>query len=186
MPHTHIGKQKIALSLSILMFLGVAKTFACGCGSASDVSIADLVNGAVRGSAVVFAGKVVGLEYRKGIPNEYMDSREKVTGRHIGYETLVVAFKVEQWWKGEVVPEIILATEQTKNSEGTGTGGSCDYNFKVDESYLVYAYGKKNELRTSSCSRTMPLDKAGEDLNVLGEGKEPILKSEKPNMLPEG
>lgn len=182
----HISKQKIAISLSLFLLLGVIRAFGCSCVSMPDESLRHLIMRNVDGATVVFAGKVVGFEYRKGIPNEYMDSREKESGRHIDYETRVVKFQVERRWKGEVTTEIILATDVTQNSDGTTTNSSCDYKYKQGENYLVYASGKENVLRTNYCSRTMPLDKAGEDLNVLGEGKEPILKSEKPNMLPEG
>lgn len=50
------------------------------------------------------------------------------------------------------------------------TGGSnCEYRFKRDERYLVYAYSddKDGSLRTGMCSRTQPLSEAGEDLQYI-------------------
>ncbi len=132
---------------------------------------------------MVFAGKVVGFEYRKGIPNQYMESRIKDSGKHIDWETLVVKFQVERWWKGEAALEIFLVTDETKNSDGTVTNSSCNYKFKEGESYLVYAYGKESELRTNVCSGTGALAEAKEVLEILGEGKEPVEKKDEPNKL---
>lgn len=130
---------------------------------------------------MVFTGKVIGFEYRKGIHNEFMESRKKDSGKHIDYETLIVEFQVERWWKGEATSEIFLVTGNTRNSDGTGSSSGCDYSFKEGESYLVYAYGKEDELRTSSCARTKLLTNAEEDLRILGEGKEPVEKKNEPN-----
>ena len=127
---------------------------------------------------MVFAGKVIGFEYRKGIPNEFLERRKK-EDKQFDYETLVVKFQVERWWKGEATTELFLVTDRTKNSDGSTSGSSCDYDFKEGESYLIYAYGKENELRTNPCTRTRPLNKT-EDLKILGEGKEPIEKKDEP------
>lgn len=176
----YLNKQKLAVSFVICLLLSVTKVFACGCFYMPNESINDAVKSAVEQSKMVFAGKVVGFEYRKGIPNQYMESRKKDLGRDFEYETKVVKFQVERWWKGEATDEIILATSETKNSDGTGSRSSCDYYFKEGETYLVYAYGKGSELRTHACARTRLLDK-NEDLNILGEGKEPVEKNDEPN-----
>ena len=176
----HLNKQKLVISFFICLLLSATKVFACGCVSMPNESVSDAVKYATEQSTMIFAGKVVGFEYRKGIPNQYMESRKKDSGNNIEYETLVVKFQVERWWKGEATTEVFLATDETKNSDGTGSGSSCDYHFKEGETYLVYAYGKENELRTYACARTRPLTKT-EDLKILGEGKEPIEKKDEPN-----
>jgi hypothetical protein len=177
----HLNKQKIVISFVICLIVSATKVFACGCASSPDESVSDAVKYATEQSTIVFAGKVVGFEYRKGIPNEFMESQKDDSGNRIDYETKIVKFQVERWWKGEPVSEIFLVTDNTKNSDGTGSGSSCDYHFKEGESYLVYAQGKKSELRTHSCSETKLLTKAEEDLKILGEGKEPVEKKDEPN-----
>ncbi len=127
---------------------------------------------------MVFSGKVVGFEYCKDIPNQFMESRKKDSGEQIDYETKVIKFQVERWWKGEATTEVFLVTSSTRNADGTSSRSSCDYNFTDGESYLIYAFGKGSELRTNFCSRTRPLTKAGEDLKILGEGKEPVEKKD--------
>ncbi len=169
----HQNKQKILISFVICLFLSAAKVSACGCIYLPDEVISDAVNNAVKQSTMVFAGKVIGFEFRKGIPKHYMVSRDKDADTQIDYETLIVKFQVERWWKGEAAKEIFLITDEIKNSDGTGSGSSCDYHFKEGESYLVYAYGKDGELRTYACTRTRVLTKT-EDLKILGEGKEPF------------
>lgn len=160
--------------MGFALLLGMTKTFACVCALMPDESLRDAVKRNVRESTIVFAGQVIGFEYRRGIPNEYMDSREKESGRHIGYGTLVVKFKVKTWWKGDVAPEIVLVTDVTRNSDGTTTNSSCNYDYRKRVDYLVFASGKVSELRTNYCSRTRPLAEAKEDLQVLGKGKEPV------------
>ncbi len=176
----HLNKQKIVISFVICLLLSVTEVFACGCPGSSDERVSDAVQYAAKQSTMVFVGKVVGFEYRKSIPNQYMKSREKDSGKHNDYETMVVKFQVEQWWKGEATTEVFLVTDETKNSDGTWSGSSCDYHFKEGETYLVYAYGKENELRTQKCTRTRLLNKT-EDVKILGEGKEPVEKKDQPN-----
>lgn len=170
-----LNKQKIVISFVICIFLSAVRVFACTCVSLPDENINDAVKSAYDSSTMVFAGKVVGFEYRKGIPNRYMGSREKDTGKHVDYETLVVKFQVDKWWKGEALAELFLATLETKNADGTASRSSCDYRFKEGESYLVYADGKANELRTYACSRTRFLSQT-KDLEILGQGNPPVEK----------
>jgi len=157
------------------LLLSAAEVFACGCPSSPNETLEDVVKYRVKNSTMVFVGKAVGFEYRKGIPNEFMQSKG------IDYETKIVKFQVEQWWKGETPKEIFLVTDETRNADGTASNSSCNYDFKEGESYIVFAYGKENELRTNSCSRTQLLNKADEYLKILGEGKEPLEKKDEPN-----
>ena len=140
----------------------------------------DAVQNAAKQSTMIFAGKIIVFEYRKGVPNKYMESLNKKSGKHIEYETKVVKFQVERWWKVEATTEVFLATDETKNADGTANNSSCNYKFKEGESYLVYAYGKENELRTHACTRTRLLNNT-EDVKILGEGKEPVHKKDEPN-----
>ncbi|HSK70237.1 MAG TPA: hypothetical protein VK892_00975 [Pyrinomonadaceae bacterium] len=176
----HLNKQKTLISFVACLLLSATKVFACGCFYLPNEFVSDAVSNAVKQSTMVFAGKVVGFEYRKGIPKRHLVLREKNLDKQIDYETLVVKFQVEQWWKGESATEIFLVTDNTKNSDGISSGSSCDYSFGEGERYLVYAYGKEGELRTNSCARTKLLTKAEEDLKILGEGKEPIEKKDEP------
>jgi hypothetical protein len=166
----HLSKQKIIIAFVICLVLSASEIFACSCVSLANEDVGEAVKYAAKQSTAVFAGKVVGFEYRKGIPNEYMKLREEISGKRIDYKTLIVKFQVESSWKGELASEIFLVTDQTKNSDGTTTSSSCDYVFKEGEIYLVYANGKENELRTHACTRTRPLKKAEEDLKFLGKG----------------
>lgn len=167
----HSDKGKIILLFGICLFFGASEVFACVCMMPGK-DLAREVKFAAKNSTTIFTGKVVGFEYRKGIRNKYMESRIKSIGKNIEYETLVIKFQVDRRWKGEATKEIFLVTDQTKNSDGTQSSTSCDIYFKIGENYLIYGYGKIDELRTSPCSRTNLLEKT-KDLEILGKGKSP-------------
>ena len=168
--------KRILLSIFfICLALNATEVLACMCANLS-------AKDAISKSTAVFSGKVAGFEYRKGIPNEYMDSRARETGEKIEYETKVVKIQVEQWWKGNISRQIFLITDSTR-TERSGSFGGCDFNFKEGETYLIYANGDKDELKTNACMRTRKLAAAEEDLDALGEGKEPIEEKDEPKKL---
>jgi hypothetical protein len=172
----HLNKQKIIISAVICLFLSAINTFACSCGSLPDESVNDAVKNAIKQSTAIFAGKFVGYEYHKGIRQRY----PAYSNGNIDYETRVAIFQVERGWKGETISKMFLATESMKYADGTEDHSSCDISFREGETYLIYAYGKENELRANYCSRTRLLTKAEEDLKILGEGKEPVDKKDAP------
>lgn len=165
---TYLSKYKIIFSLVIYLFCSATSIFACDCRGISTEE-------AFKQSTLVFSGKVVGLEYRKDIPNRFMDEQAKATGVKIDYESLIVRIQVNQWWKGDAPPEIFLLTDDTKNADGSLLRSSCDYDFLKDESYLIFAEGKENEYRrANNCSGTQKLTEAEKTIKILGEGKKPI------------
>lgn len=161
-------KHKIILALLVCSLFGAPKTFACDCARISTEQ-------AVEQSKAVFSGEVVGFEYRKGIPNQFVDEQARITGTKIEYETLVVKVRVNRWWKGEPPAEIYLLTSTTRNADGTSTISSCDHTFDFGATYLIFAtkynVKEKNEYRTSDCLRTRKLTQADNDLKILGEPK---------------
>ncbi len=171
-------KQKIIFTLLVCSLFSATKTVACDCPLLKTEQ-------AVEQSKAVFSGEVVGFEYRKGIPNWFMDEQAKETGKAIEYETLVIKVLVNWWWKGEPPSEIYILTSSTRNADGTSTQSSCDYTFYKGEAYLVFATKfntkKENEYRTSDCLRTRKLSSADDDLKVLGEGKKPSKNKDEPN-----
>ncbi|HEX8289632.1 MAG TPA: hypothetical protein VF556_16735 [Pyrinomonadaceae bacterium] len=174
----HLNKQKI-ISIVICLLLSAIEVFACFCGGRTETekTLEDIVKYKVKNSTMVFTGKVIGFEYRKDISHGI--SKLMPTD----YETKVVKFQVKQWWKGEAPREIFLVTQEMRIADGSIIESSCNYRFKEDESYLVFAYGKENELGTNNCSVMQPLNKDDEYLKILGEGKEPLVKKDEPNNL---
>ena len=105
----HLNKQKITVAFVICLFLSATKVLACSCLSLPNENVNDAIQNAVKGSVAVFSGKVVGFEYRKGIPNEFLEPLKRDSGGQFDYETLVVKFQVERWWKGEASTELFLS-----------------------------------------------------------------------------
>ena len=121
-------------------------------------------------ASVVFSGEAVSKEYRK------VDfSRSGGVGEA---QVLVVKFKVNRWWKGGGAEDAVLYTSVTKIPGGGTSSLAEDFRFSKGESYLVYAYGPRDKLKTSACTRTRKLTEAEEDLRELGEGSAPKGKRE--------
>ena len=78
---------------------------------------------------------------------------------------LVVRFKVNHSWKNINSNTVTIITSYP-------APGGCGYAFQTGRSYLVYIdQNDAGSLRTSICSRTMPLESAAADLRALGRGK---------------
>lgn len=104
-------------------------------------------------SSAVFSGKVIEIK-RHGRAAELFGQVE-------------VVFEVEKSWKG--VDKRIVSVFTSSGS------ASCGYGFTKGRTYLVYTGGSpQGRLSTSICSRTKRLNKAREDLRVLGAGKEVV------------
>src|SRR5215813_2192911 len=74
------------------------------------------------------------------------------------YGNRVFTFIVEEGFRGVNLGQVQVIT-----------GGTCGYNFKIGERYLVYA-GFDNKTRTygtSICTRTQPLANASDDLDYI-------------------
>ncbi|MDT7604437.1 MAG: hypothetical protein QOF61_2434, partial [Acidobacteriota bacterium] len=105
------------------------------------------------GSATaIFVGKVVGAKEQREIKDENGVKRIFDVGE--------IYFQQEESFLGVKTPRVTIHS-------GTG-GGDCGYWFERGKRYLVYAYGDSpKSLGTNICSRTRPLDAAGEDLTFL-------------------
>jgi hypothetical protein len=159
------------LFFSIFFLSNVSSAFACLCSGTPTVAEE------LKGATAIFSGKYVGGEYRKGIVSEFRRMEEQIDGKKIEYEVLVLRFQVQRWWKGNLSSEVILVTDQTRVSDGTTSVGDCGLGFEKGKPYLIYAYGKEDELGTDACTRTKRLGKAKEDLKQLGKGNKSVLRT---------
>ena len=163
---------KLLFSLLALLSVGSITAFGCLCGQGSDDrSIRDKWIATINGSTAVFSGKVVGFEYRKGVKVESAEER-KLKDPDFTYETKVIKFQVDRWWKAGLSPTVELFSNEIKGSDGFGRSSSCDYSFAKGETYLVFADGSSSALRSSSCSRTMStkVNWFDELLDIIGPG----------------
>lgn len=150
----------------VFVFLVFVPTsaFGCLCGGTQNVSQA------YHESTAVFSGRVVAAEYRRGIKNEFAEMDAENSGKNREYEVLVYRFQVIRWYKGGdySTREVTLVTNNLRYIDDKSESISdCDLGFIKSESYLVYAYGGRNELATGVCSRTKRLARAKNDLIAL-------------------
>ncbi len=81
----------------------------------------------------------------------------------------VVLFDVDAVWAGPKAERVLVVT-------GAG-GGDCGYSFEVGKTYVVWATRYDGwlpaELGTSTCSFTVPLESAKDQLAQLGKPRRP-------------
>ena len=140
----------LIFGIIICLFLSQTISLACSCTAPpKNKTEKQLIELEQKRSKAIFAGEVVEIVVPKTPSGELEQFAE-------------VRFKVQRMWKG-------LKTEEVKVSTAN-VCCICGYEFKVGESYLVYANGNEN-LSTDTCTRTKRLSDAGNDLKVLGKGK---------------
>ena len=122
----------------------------------------------IKNSTAVFSGEVISEEYRDVKKDSVGEAREA--------KALFIKLKVKRWWKGNRDEEVELYTSVRKYADGTTSVMAEDFLFQKGESYLVYAYGPAERLRTDGCQRTRKLADAEKDLSELGEGTVPEKK----------
>ncbi|WP_233880569.1 hypothetical protein [Virgibacillus halodenitrificans] len=108
----------------------------------------------LKHSSAVFSGKVI-KQIDENENNLIQSSADQI----------VTVLKVDMTWKGINETEVIVYTERDS--------ASCGFEFKVNNSYLVYVTEKDDELHVSVCSRTTALSGAAQELAELGDGKKP-------------
>lgn len=128
---------------TLLLILSISEmAFACSCAGERQACQA------FGQSEAVFLGKVSAIN--EGFYN-------LPPGRAMGRR---VTFDVLESFRGTGDLRIKLVT-------GIG-GGDCGYPFKAGGVYLVYAYGNAySTLETNICTRTAPVERAGDDLTFL-------------------
>jgi hypothetical protein len=83
--------------------------------------------------------KLTGAEINAAIAKEFNESAMVFSGEVIVQDTYEVKFKVITVWKGEHLQEITMSTGAEKISKEHYRVSSCDYGFRIAETYLVYA-----------------------------------------------
>lgn len=135
----------LATLLSASFWLSPQPAHACSC------LVMDLEE-SIDQAAAIFEGRVVSIE--------------KAEGSEEGPIMLRVTFDVVRSFKGKVPEELTLRTADNS--------AACGYAFEKGTSYLVYAHDTGAGLGAGLCSRTQPIEQAGEDLAKLGAGVTPV------------
>lgn len=134
----------LAAIAAVLLICSASEANACSCAFGGSAPCQDYWK-----TDAVFVGRVVGSSKITLDEGAYKSHRR------------VVRMTIEQPLKG-------VEGAQAEVFTGRG-GGDCGYEFKMGESYIVYAgRGEKDErLYTGICTRTRPLAEAGEDLAFI-------------------
>jgi hypothetical protein len=113
-------------------------------------------------ATAVFSGKVVGRDYVV----------EETPSGEIA-QRLVIKIGAQRVWKGDIKTEVTMYTSQYYLPNGHNRVFTEDFRFDENQSYLLYAFGKPDQLWTNKCTRSRPLSKADGDLEELGDSHAP-------------
>lgn len=83
--------------------------------------------------------------------------------------TLIATFEVDDVWKGEVLATVDVRT--------AGDSATCGVGFATGQRWLVYAESESGDggsFATHLCTRTARAEQATADLEVLGDGDDPL------------
>ena len=96
-------------------------------------------------------------------------------GEPVSANSLVVRFRVETIWKGELGREVVMATGSEATDDGLLKSSSCDMSFSLGVKYLVFGRGRTFEtMQAVACSFTGPVQS---EILVLLDGVTPRLRS---------
>jgi hypothetical protein len=154
--------------LPILLLFGSKTVCAARCPcvvppGVDDHSDSAMVRPDQEWAGAIFAGKVVGVDtltvHRFWFPND------SAVGRRLLERPEVVRylFAVTELWKGRVGRQAQVMVRAFSSD--------CGREFKLGESYLVYALQGRRELESYACLRSPLLEHATEDRRVLGRGR---------------
>ena len=117
--------------------------------------------------------------------------------RNYNPDYIKYVFEVTDSWKGVNNKEISIKSDAVDAVSLIRQGVTCGYDFKKNQSYLVYSNRRKNmkgPAYASQCSRTKPIIEARQDLEELGnpvksyerkKKKKPVHQRLIPTPLPE-
>lgn len=157
--------RSIFILLMVIFGFGVQNALACRCVLV-DESINSFAERAFGRSSAVFVAKVVGFEFRKGIPGSEFMSRDPLLADPNKFQTKVVKLEFERIWKGRV-SKLVFATDELKTDSGMTFSSSCDFNFEAGARYIIFADESKGVLRTNVCSGTRKLTGSDDEKAIL-------------------
>ena len=137
-----------ALLIAGLATFEAPKAGACSCAAPPPLAED------VAGKTAVFSGTVLEIvEPERGAVRSSADP-------------VYVRFEVDTVWKGGEETQAVVTTAMSSDS--------CGYDaFELGRAYIVFAYGSPDRLETGLCTRTAPLEEAGETAAALGAGAAP-------------
>lgn len=137
-------KFLIITSFLFVMFYA-EKTYACSCVAPDpNKSLQEQVAESYKNSTAVFSAKVLSISEN---PAKYIKT---------------VTLRLTKSWKGKLSKSFTITTAMDS--------AMCGYEFTVGKIFLIYAYGKPNDLGTGICSRTA-VSKDNKDIALLNKLK---------------
>lgn len=91
---------------------------------------------------------------RTAVATSLREANAVFSGEVIEMDSLIIKFKVEKAWKGDVKDEVSIATGAVKSEDGFFLSSTCDYKFELGKKYLIFANSSKGKLKASKCSWT--------------------------------
>ncbi len=132
--------------VGLFVFLQV-KALACVCAQVGNETLEQKIKWRLKSDEAVFTGKLIEINDK----SEHGDR--------------LIKFQIERFWKGVLSEEITIATENERSS--------CAYPFEKDKIYLIFADTYNGKLYTGGCVPNREINRATEELKILGKGTRP-------------
>lgn len=134
------------LGIFALLIFSQYSVFACSCPTIGGID--QELKWKLKELQAVFSGKVIEI-------TKVPQSRD-----------ISVKIEVKEIWKGRISLEVNITTPDHP--------GACGVLFEIGKSYLVFASrSDEGNLTTGLCLNNRELEKAAEELEILGKGKQP-------------
>src|SRR5918993_2782538 len=98
---------------------------------------------------------VSGERQKRELQSEFDSARAVFVGELVAMNSLMLRFRVQSVWKGDVGVEVVMSSGSRASSDGLMTSSSCDAGFSFGSAYLVFAEGETPEtMKAHACSST--------------------------------
>lgn len=107
-------------------------------------------------------------ELTRQVREQLGKARAVFIGEPVASNALMYRLRVQAVWKGDLGPEVVMASGAEATAEGLIASSSCNVNFRAGERYLIFAYGESHlQMTARHCDLTSQLEFGDATLRVL-------------------
>jgi len=107
-------------------------------------------------------------EFARQVRQQMGEALAVFVGEPVAWNQLTYRFRVQSVWKGDLGPEVVMSSGNEPTADGLVRGSSCNFGFRVGQTYLVFAYGTTHlQMKAHSCTFTTSIEHSQVSLSML-------------------